>query len=100
MRRPNAVLTTALTMIVTAGAAFLLPLAFPAPGLVLIPPVTLVPAAALVTVLVWAAQFWRVAIRGARGDVSISMAIDVATMLLLHPFVAATGSALGTALYH
>ena len=54
----------------------------------------------ILTILVWATQRWRVAIRGARGDVSISMAIDVATMLLLHPFVAATASALGTGLYH
>ncbi len=54
----------------------------------------------VLSLLVWAAQYWRVALRGTRGDVSISMAIDVATMLLIHPLVAGTGSALGTALYH
>ncbi|HWI51046.1 MAG TPA: GAF domain-containing sensor histidine kinase [Symbiobacteriaceae bacterium] len=63
------------------------------------------PAIALATVLalsilVWATQRWRVAIRGMRGDVSYSMAIDVAAMLSTHPFYAAAGSALGTALYH
>lgn len=46
--------------------------------------------------LVWAAQSCCVAVHGTCGDVSISMAIDVATMLLLPPFVAAANSASGT----
>ena len=88
------------SLALTGGAALLLPLLFPEPGL---DPVT--PAIALATVMalsimVWATQRWRVAIRGMRGDVSYSMAIDVAAMLSTHPFYAAAGSALGTALYH
>lgn len=85
--------------LLTAAAAFL-PLRAPGGGE---PLPALLPAAvqvALIALLVWLAQPWRVAIRGARGDISISMAIDVAAMLLFHPLVAALGSALGTALYH
>jgi signal transduction histidine kinase len=89
---------TLLSLLVIAGAAFALPLLFPvqAPAPFLPPVITV----AVLTLLMWATQPWRVALRGARGDVSISMALDVAAMLLLPPYLAATGSALGTALYH
>jgi signal transduction histidine kinase len=100
VRSPNAIVITLLTLVLSAGATFFFPLVFPAPGLAYIPPLTWIPAVLPLAMLVWATQFWRVAVRGTRGDVSFSMAIDVASMLLMHPFVAATGSALGTALYH
>lgn len=89
---------TILSLLVTTGAAFALPLLYPvvAPPLLLSTPLTL----GALTLLIWATQPWRVALRGARGDVSISMALDVAAMLLLPPWVAALGSAFGTALYH
>lgn len=89
---------TLLSLLVTTGVAFALPLLYP----VVTPPLA-VPATATVaalTLAIWAIQPWRVALRGARGDVSMSIAIDVAAMLLLPPFVAASGSAFGTALYH
>lgn len=89
---------TLLSLLVTTGVAFALPLLYP----VATPPLV-VPAAvtvAALTLLIWATQPWRVALRGARGDVSMSMALDVAAMLLLPPYVAASGSAFGTALYH
>jgi len=89
-----------LSLALTAGASILLPLNFPPPGMPVFPPLTQGLIALVITVLVWSTQAWRVAIRGTRGDISISMAIDVATMLLFHPYIAATGSALGTALYH
>jgi signal transduction histidine kinase len=82
------------------AAAIILPLTVPIPGVMPLPWGFTLLLTAVLTALVWRAQRWRVAIRGARGDVSISMAIDVATMLLLHPFVAALCSALGTAFYH
>lgn len=100
VRNTNAVLISALSLILTVGTALWLPLRYPAPGPEPLPMSTWLPLVLALTLLVWAAQFWRVAIRGARGDVSVSMAIDVATMLMTHPFVAAAGSALGTALYH
>lgn len=100
MRSPNAILTSAISLTLTVGAALWLPLRFPAPEMGPVAPSIWIPVVIALALLVWAAQFWRVAIRGARGDVSISMAIDVATMLLMHPFVAAAGSALGTAMYH
>ncbi|HLO04888.1 MAG TPA: GAF domain-containing sensor histidine kinase [Symbiobacteriaceae bacterium] len=89
---------TLLSLLVTTGVAFALPLLYPVatPPLVLPAVVTI----AALTLLMWATQPWRVALRGARGDVSISMALDVAAMLLLPPYVAASGSAFGTALYH
>lgn len=83
-----------------AGAAILLPLNFPPPGLPVLPLLTTLLTALVITLLVWGTQAWRVAIRGTRGDVSVSMAFDVAAMLLFHPYTAALGSALGTALYH
>lgn len=89
---------TLLSLLVTTGVAFALPLLYPVatPPLV-VPAVVTV---AVLTLLMWTTQPWRVALRGARGDVSISMALDVAAMLLLPPYVAASGSAIGTALYH
>ncbi|HYG58622.1 MAG TPA: GAF domain-containing protein, partial [Symbiobacteriaceae bacterium] len=88
------------SLAITGIPAVALPLLFPEPGLgsaqVAASGLTIL----VLGVLVWATQRWRVALRGARGDVSISMAIDVAMMLLLHPLVAAASSALGTALYH
>ncbi|HWI65634.1 MAG TPA: GAF domain-containing sensor histidine kinase [Symbiobacteriaceae bacterium] len=84
----------------TGGAAIMLPLLSPEPWLFPAARTTSLATALLLSILVWATQRWRVAIRGTRGDVSISMAIDVATMLMFHPFVAGAGSALGTALYH
>lgn len=100
MRSPKAVATSLISLAVTGLAALLLPLLFPAKGMDPVPPATWAPVVAIVAVVVLISQSWRVAIRGARGDVSISMAIDVAMMLLVHPFIAATSSALGTALYH
>ncbi|MGE5673736.1 MAG: hypothetical protein ACM3XM_07590, partial [Mycobacterium leprae] len=100
MRSPQTILTTFISLAVTATAALLLPILFPAHGMSPYPHATWLPLVVVLALVVFAAQSWRVAIRGTRGDVSISMAIDVATMLLLHPFVAAAGSALGTALYH
>jgi signal transduction histidine kinase len=100
MNNPFGLLITLLSLAITADAALLIPLAFPAPGVVPVPMATAVVIIAVLTLLVFAAQWWRVAIRGTRGDVSISMAIDVATMLLLPPYIAAAGSALGTAMYH
>jgi signal transduction histidine kinase len=101
MRNPQALWLSLLTLAFTGGLAIAVPRVFPVVGM----PTTATPAAAVIavlvlTILVWATQRWRVAIRGAKGDVSISMAIDVATMLMLPPSVAAAGSALGTALYH
>jgi signal transduction histidine kinase len=89
-----------LSLAATGAAAVIVPLMLPLPGFIPVHPGLMVLMIAGLSVMVWAAQRWRVAIRGARGDVSISMAIDVATMLLLHPFIAASASALGTALYH
>jgi len=91
---------SALTIALAATATIALPSLFP--------PIVFMSgslAQQVVTVLVLGvtvllAQFWRVAIRGTRGDVSISMAIDVATMLLLHPYLSGAGSALGTAMYN
>lgn len=91
---------SALSLTLLAAASASVPLVFPVP----VPPTggpgTVLLTVTILSVLVLTSQPWRVAIRGTRGDVSISMAIDVATMLLLHPFAAAAGSALGTALYH
>lgn len=92
--------TTVLSLAVTASLGLILPLVLPAPGLEPVPLHSAAITVALLTVLVWVTQRWRVAIRGAKGDVSFSMAIDVGTMLLLHPLLAGIGSALGTALYH
>ncbi len=89
-----------ITLALTTGASILLPINFPPRGLPIFPPLSMAVTVLVITVLVWTTQAWRVAIRGARGDISISMAIDVATMLLFHPYISATGSALGTALYH
>ncbi|MFZ5825758.1 MAG: histidine kinase [Bacillota bacterium] len=100
MQNQKALWISMLTLALTAGASFLLPLSFPAPGMEPLPPLSMGVTAVVITLVVWATQGWRVAIRGTRGDISISMAIDVATMLLFHPYIAATGSALGTALYH
>lgn len=100
MRRGDGLWISFITLIVVGGAGLLVPLLFSAPGLTPVPAGAWLITLFLLTMLVWAAQSWRVAVRGTRGDVSISMAIDVATMLLLHPFVAAAGSALGTGLYH
>lgn len=100
MRKPLALWISLISLALTVGASLALPLMFPVLGIQTIPVAAWALTVAILTMLVWAAQSWRVAIRGARGDVSISMAIDVATMLLYHPLLAATGSALGTALYH
>lgn len=100
MQNQKALWISMLTLALTAGASFLLPLNFPPPGLPVLPPLSMGLTALVITMVVWATQAWRVAIRGARGDISVSMALDVATMLLFHPYIAATGSALGTALYH
>lgn len=89
---------TLLSLLVTTGAAFALPLLYPVATQTPILPAPF--AIALLTLLIFATQPWRVALRGARGDVSISMALDVAAMLLMPPYVAAAGSAVGTALYH
>ncbi|HYF92794.1 MAG TPA: GAF domain-containing sensor histidine kinase [Symbiobacteriaceae bacterium] len=87
-------------LVLTGGTAMTLPLLWPEHGHGDVPPVTALLIVLVLTVLVWATQRWRVAIRGARGDVSVSMAVDVAAMLSTHPFIAGAGSALGTALYH
>lgn len=100
MQNQKALWISMTSLALTAGASFLLPLNFPPPGIPTLPPLSAALTALIITVTVWAAQSWRVAIRGTRGDISVSMAIDVATMLLFHPYIAATGSALGTALYH
>lgn len=89
-----------IALVLTGGAALLLPLAVPGADMHPLPFPRAFVTVLILSLFVWAAQRWRVAIRGARGDVSISMAIDVATMLMLHPFIAGAGSALGTALYH
>jgi signal transduction histidine kinase len=89
---------TILSLLVTTGASFALPLLYPVATPPLFMPTVLT--IGLLTLLMWATQPWRVALRGARGDVSISMALDVAAMLMLPPYVAASGSAFGTALYH
>lgn len=49
---------------------------------------------------VWVTQFWRVSVRGTRGDVSMSVAVDVFAFLVFDPLPAALGSAAGVALYH
>lgn len=100
MQNQKALWISMLTLALTTGASILLPLNFPPPGLPLLPPLSMGLIALVLTLLVWSTQAWRVAIRGTRGDISVSMAIDVATMLLYHPYIAATGSAAGTALYH
>jgi signal transduction histidine kinase len=100
LRSPQAVFISLISLAVTGLAAFALPLMWPAGGMEPIPAVSWAPIVFGTAMIVVLSQSWRVAIRGARGDVSISMAVDVATMLLLHPFIAASGSALGTALYH
>lgn len=100
MQNQKALWISMLTLALTAGASIWLPLNFPPPGLPTLPPLSMGLTALVITLMVWATQAWRVAIRGTRGDISVSMAIDVATMLLYHPYIAATGSALGTALYH
>lgn len=99
MRSLRPIWISVFSLALTGGAGLLVPLLLPAKGTGSLPPSWLLSVGVL-ALLVWAAQSWRVAIRGTRGDVSISMAIDVATMLLLHPLAAATGSAVGTALYH
>jgi len=88
------------TLVALAGTAVALPLLLPVPGPAAQTLLTQTLTVSVLAGLVLAAQPWRVAIRGTRGDVSISMAIDVATMLMLPPFIAAAGSSLGTALYH
>jgi len=100
MRNSRSLLISMLSLCLLASASILLPLYFPGSGQPLPPPLTSLAIAAVISLLVWLAQPWRVAIRGARGDISISMAIDVAAMLLYHPFIAALGSAAGTAAYH
>lgn len=100
MRQPSALWISLSSLTLVAAAALLLPLEFPAKGEPLPPPGAALLPVAVIALLVWLAQPWRVAIRGARGDISISMAIDVAAMLLFHPFIAALGSAVGTAFYH
>ncbi|MFZ5814657.1 MAG: histidine kinase [Bacillota bacterium] len=100
MQNQKALGITMLTLALTTGAAIMLPLNFPPRGMPVLPPLSHGATALLITLLVWATQSWRVAVRGTRGDISVSMAIDVATMLLFHPYISATGSALGTALYH
>lgn len=49
---------------------------------------------------VWITQFWRVSVRGTRGDVSMSVAVDVFAFLVFDPLQAAIGSGAGVALYH
>lgn len=100
MQNQKALWISMLTLALTTGASILLPLNYPVAGLPVLPPLSMALTALVITLLVWATQAWRVAIRGTRGDISVSVAIDVATMLLYHPYIAATGSALGTALYH
>lgn len=100
VRSPHTIWITLFSLAATAGAALLLPIALPLYAFESVAPARWALTVSIITVLVWAAQSWRVAIRGTRGDVSISMALDVATMLMMHPFIAATGSALGTGLYH
>ena len=100
LRQPSALWISLSSLTLVAAAALLLPLEFPAKGEPLPPPGAALLPVAVIALLVWLAQPWRVAIRGARGDISISMAIDVAAMLLFHPFIAALGSAVGTAFYH
>lgn len=100
MRNRSTLWISLSSLVILAGAAVVLPRLLPASRLPTQTVVTQGLTVAVVAGLVLAAQRWRVAIRGTRGDVSISMAIDVATMLMLPPFVAAAGSALGTALYH
>ncbi len=100
LQKPKALWISTLSLGVLAGAALILPLQIPAKGDPMPPLVTSLLLAALIGLLVWLTQPWRVAIRGARGDISISMAIDVAAMLLFHPYIAALGSAAGTAFYH
>lgn len=100
MRSPHTIWITLFSLAATAGAALLLPIALPLRAFEPLPPAQWALIATVLTVLVWASQSWRVAVRGTRGDVSVSMALDVATMLLMHPFLAASGSALGTGLYH
>lgn len=94
------VVISLVSLALTGGAAIMLPLLFPEPWLMQTAPVKILLTIFALTGMVWASQRWRVAIRGTRGDVSISMAIDVGAMLVFHPFYAAAGSALGTALYH
>lgn len=89
-----------LSLMLIGSLAMFLPVYMPPKAIALPSPGIGALTVALLTAMVWATQRWRVAIRGARGDVSISMAIDVATMLLMHPYIAAAGSALGTACYH
>ncbi|HLN65490.1 MAG TPA: GAF domain-containing sensor histidine kinase [Symbiobacteriaceae bacterium] len=100
MRNPQALWLSLLSLAFIAFAALALPSAFPLAEVPTVLPIQVPLLIVVLTALVWATQRWRVAIRGYRGDVSISMAIDVATMLMLPPPVAAAGSALGTALYH
>lgn len=88
------------SLALTGGAALVLPLLFPEPETAPVAPAVAALTIVVLGIIIWAAQRWRVAIRGTRGDVSISMAVDVATMLVFHPYLAAAGSALGTALYH
>jgi signal transduction histidine kinase len=49
---------------------------------------------------VWITQYWRVSVRGTRGDVSMSVAVDVFAFLLFDPLPAALGSGAGVSLYH
>ncbi len=100
LKQPSALWISMLSLALVAGAALLLPLELPGKGEPLPPPLPALLQIAAIALAVWLAQPWRVAIRGARGDISISMAIDVAAMLLFHPYIAALGSAIGTALYH
>lgn len=99
MQKQKALWISMLSLALVAGASLILPLRFRPFGLAYTPTPALLPTL-LIALMVWVTQPWRVAIRGARGDISTSIAIDVAAMLLFHPFVAAAGSALGTAAYH
>ncbi len=100
MRTGRTLWISALSLSLLGVVSLAIPLLFPVPVPPAGGPATRLITVAVLTAMVLFVQPWRVAIRGTRGDVSISMAIDVATMLLLHPFVSAAGSALGTALYH
>ncbi|MEW8978439.1 MAG: GAF domain-containing sensor histidine kinase [Symbiobacterium sp.] len=99
-KNSRSLLISMLSLGLLACASLLLPVSFPGRSQPLPPPLSSFAIAAIIALLVWLAQPWRVAIRGARGDISVSMAIDVAAMLLYHPFIAGLGSAVGTAAYH